>query len=220
MNAKDIITEEVAYLDITADGNDASALFEELKVAHLPIIEDGKFAGILAENRLYDIDDWSLALKNCTHLFTPQYAQIDEHSLQVMQKMSTNQLSVLPVVEEELAYVGSVIDRDLFQLLGNISFIKDVGAILVLEVLIIDYSLSEITRLIESNSVKILGSYISAKPDNRNIEVTLKLNKTNVDGVIQTLERYDYKIVRTIHQSLIDDGLSNRFNNLMKYLDL
>lgn len=220
MIAKDILTEEIAHLDLNADGNDASSLFEELKVLHIPIIENGKLSGILAEKQLYDIDDWSLPIKRNSHRLIVQFVQEGEHALQVLQKMSSNNLSAIPVVDQEMNYKGVILDRDLMQLFGNISLIKEQGAIIVLEVLIIDYSLAEISRLVESNNVKILGFYISDRPDNRTLEITLKLNKSNVDAVIQTLERFDYNIIKTIHKSPNTDGLQNRYDNLMKYLDL
>ena len=59
---------------------------------------------------------------------------------------------------------------------GNINLIRS-----ILELEEIDYSLTEIASIVESNNAKILSSYIISNPDSKKIEVTLKINKQDIN---------------------------------------
>ena len=59
----------------------------------------------------------------------------------------------------------------------------------------IDYSLAQIGQIVESNDAKNIKFHTSCPlPDSTNIEVTLKINKIELDRIIRTFERYDYTI--------------------------
>ena len=57
-----------------------------------------------------------------------------------------------------------------------------------------DYSMTEIANIIESNDTKILSSYVISKKDSTEMELTIKLNKTDISSVIRDLERYEYNV--------------------------
>ena len=56
--------------------------------------------------------------------------------------------------------------------------------------------------------------------DSSNIEVTLKINKIELDRIIRTFERYDYIIKATFQKGNYEDDLQFRFDALMNYLNL
>jgi hypothetical protein len=91
---------------------------------------------------------------------------------------------------------------------------------LVLEVNQIDYSLAQIAQIVESNNAKILSSYIMSSPDSTKLEVTLKINKTELDPIIRTFERYDYTISASFQKSDFNDDLQLRYDSLINYLKL
>ena len=51
-------------------------------------------------------------------------------------------------------------------------------------------------------------------------ELTIKLNRVNVQDIIQTFERFKYDITASYDQSGADDDLEDRYNNLMNYLNI
>ena len=83
-----------------------------------------------------------------------------------------------------------------------------------------DYSMVEIARIVESNDAKILGSFITRSYDDNKFELTIKINKENVQDIIQTFERFEYDITASYDQSSSEDDLQDRYNNLMKYLNI
>ena len=104
---------------------------------------------------------------------------------------------------------------------SNTLAVQGQGGILVLEMRYIDYSMAEISRLIESDDAKILGSYLSQNQNDPNfIFVTLKFNKEDLTTVVATLERFDYKIVAKFHESNNIDTERERLDNLLNFLNI
>ena len=84
-----------------------------------------------------------------------------------------------------------------------------------------NYSLAQITQIIEGNDARILSLY-TWKPNvsTTELNVTIKVNQVDLSGIIQTLTRYNYEIKATFMdqtplKSLIDD----RFDQFMRYIN-
>ena len=90
----------------------------------------------------------------------------------------------------------------------------------MLELNLHDYSLSEISRIVESNDAKILSLYISSHMDSTKLEVTIKINRTDLSAIIQTFNRYNYTIKASFHQSEYVDDLKDRFDSFMSFLNI
>jgi CBS domain-containing protein len=153
------------------------------------------------------------------HLPRP-YVFEDAHIYEILQKISEHKISVVPILTKEEKYVGCTTVHQVVAMIGNTGGIKEHGAILVLEVNQIDYSLAQIAQIVESNNAKILSSYIMSSPDSTKLEVTLKINKTELDPIIRTFERYDYTISASFQKSDFNDDLQLRYDSLINYLKL
>ena len=94
------------------------------------------------------------------------------------------------------------------------------GGVIILEMNKNDYSMSEMAQIVEGNNAKILSSYVSNHKDSNMIKVTLKLNVNELSHVVQTLRRYDYTITAHYDQSQSTDGLQDRYDSLMLYLNI
>ena len=65
-----------------------------------------------------------------------------------------------------------------------------------------------------------MSSSVIHKPDSNRIELILKLNTTEINSILKTFERYEY-IVKTVYDEQTDnDGLKERYDMLMKYLNV
>jgi len=126
----------------------------------------------------------------------------------------------LPVIDENDHYIGSILLTELVVNLSEITGINNPGGIIVLEMNIHDYSLSEIAQIVESNNNKIINSFVNTFNDSTRIEVTIKLNSVEIDAVIQTFIRYDYQIKASFTETDLNDNLSDRYNSLMNYLNI
>ena len=84
-----------------------------------------------------------------------------------------------------------------------------------------DYSLSQIAQIIEGNNVKVLSIYITSSKDSTKMEVTIKVNTSDLSSVIRTFERYNYEVMTWVTTNdTMDDFYSERYDQLMKYLNI
>lgn len=220
MKAIDLISEEIPPLMHTDTAEKALNWMEEFKVSHLPVLKNGNFVGVVSESDLLDMMDTEKTLDALFQHLPRPYVLEGDHIYQVLAKISSAKLSVIPVLDNDEKYLGCTSVHHLMSLIANTGSIKEAGGILVIEVAATDYSMAQIAQIVESNDAKILSSYIMSSPDSTNIEVTLKINKLELDRIIRTFERYDYVIKATFQKSDYEEDLKFRFDALMNYLNL
>jgi hypothetical protein len=124
------------------------------------------------------------------------------------------------VLNEKEQYLGLIHLSTLLQYFAEMASMKESGGLLILELNLHDYSLSEIARIVESNDAKILSLYISSQVDSTKLELTIKINRTDLSGIIQTFTRYNYTIKASFHQSEYVDDLKDRFDSFMSFLNI
>jgi len=135
--------------------------------------------------------------------------------------MANMKLSVLPVLNEQQLYLGSIGLTKLAEYMRRLVGMQAPGGILVLEVNPFDYSLTEIARIVESNDARITSMYITSPPDTQKLEITLKINREDLSSVIRTFVRYEYLIKEThISTDKMDEIYKNRFEQFMTYLHI
>jgi CBS domain-containing protein len=221
MLVKDLISDEIPFATLNDSCQTVSQWLDEFKMTHLPVVNDaGLFAGIITEMALYEIDDWDDKLLKHQSVLEQYAAAANDHAFDALLKMANSGASCLAAVDEKGVFVGSISIYRLVKAIGNLSLVSDKGGIIQLEMNIIDYSLTEIARIVESNNARILGTYITANPDNRKITVTLKLNKRDVTSILKTFERYEYTVTGSYQIDESNDGIQDRFDNLMNYLNI
>jgi len=218
--ARDLISDDIPPLKTSDTGMKALAWMDEFHVTHLPIVNHTEFLGLISESDVLDLNNphepigaHSLSLNN-------PYVRDYQHFYDVLKVISTLKLTLVPVLDENDKYLGIIPLSKLLGELANMASIKEPGGLLVLELNINDYSLSEIARIVESNDCKILSLYISSPIDSTKLEVTLKINRIDLSAVIQTFERFNYIVKASFHESIQDDSLNERFEGLMNLLDL
>jgi len=99
--------------------------------------------------------------------------------------------------------------------------LKNPGGIIVLEINNNDYSLAQIAQIVEGNDAKILSTFITSHPNSTKLELTLKLNVTDLTSIHQTFNRYNYTILGSyMKHDEEEDLLEDRYNLLIKYLNM
>ena len=98
--------------------------------------------------------------------------------------------------------------------------ILEPGGIIVLEMTVTNYSLTEIARIVETNNSRILSVFTSTKKDNSQMEVTVKVNTPNVQAIIQALQRFNYVVKDSYQEPEFYDDLKDRYDSLMNYLNV
>lgn len=219
MFAKELISNGVSPLMTSDTGLEALSLMEEFKVKHLPIVNNELLLGLISDDDIFTLNDPEAAIGNYTLSSQNPYVFDSQHLYDVIKEIAAQKLTLMPVVDKNMHYLGVVILTDLIQQLAQMSAINQPGGVIVLEIGEHDYSLGELAQIVESNDAKILSSYIYSVPNSTLLELTLKINKVNINGILQTLERYDYRIKTTIFANE-DEEMDERFDSLMKYLNI
>jgi hypothetical protein len=52
------------------------------------------------------------------------------------------------------------------------------------------------------------------------MQVVLKVNNPDIGKIIQTFNRYEYNVVASFGEDMIDDILRDRYDLLMRYLNM
>jgi acetoin utilization protein AcuB len=220
MVAKDLITEDIPTLTHTDTGDIGLRWMDEFKVSHLPVLKNGNFVGLISESDILDRMDLDQTLDVLFDHLPRPYVFENDHIYEVLHKISEHRISVVPVLTKDEIYLGCTSVHQVVSTIATTGGIKESGAILVLEINQIDYSLAQIAQIVESNNARILSSYVMSTPDSTKIEVTLKINKTELDPIIRTFERYDYVISASYQKSDFNDDLQLRYDSLINYLKM
>jgi CBS domain-containing protein len=220
MVAKDLITEDIPTLTHTDTGDIGLRWMDEFKVSHLPVLKNGNFVGLISESDILDRMDLDQTLDVLFDHLPRPYVFENDHIYEVLHKISEHRISVVPVLTKDEIYLGCTSVHQVVSTIATTGGIKESGAILVLEINQIDYSLAQIAQIVESNNARILSSYVMSTPDSTKIEVTLKINKTELDPIIRTFERYDYIISASYQKSDFNDDLQLRYDSLINYLKM
>jgi predicted transcriptional regulator len=221
MLAKDLISEIIPSLKTSDLGQTALNWMEIFRVSHLPIVNNQDFLGLISDADIYDMNKPDEAIGNhALTLFKP-YVDEEQHLFEVIGIASRLKLSVVPVLDNKNHFKGVITTSDLVRNLAGISSMDQPGAIIVLELVSRDYSLSQIAQIVEGNNIKVLSMYITSPPESTKLEVTLKVNSNDLTSVIRTFERYNYEVKTWVSNSdSMDRFYSERFDLLMKYLNI
>ncbi len=221
MLAKNLISDVIPALRTSDTGTKALGWMDIFKVAHLPIVNNEDFLGVIGETDIYDMNMPDEPLGNHPLSLLRPYVLEDQHVFEVMDVMSRLQLSLIPVLDSKKQYVGVISLPDLLHYFAELSALKNPGGIVVLLLNENDYSLAHIAQIVEGNNAKILSSFITAYKDSTQIELTLKLNVVDLTSILQTFERYEYVVVGS-HMKVdeLDDLYDDRFDLLMRYLNV
>ena len=221
MNAIETISYEIPPLKSFESGEKALKWMEEFRVNHLPVLDKkNNYIGLVSEDNLIDMEDLNLPLSHIANELITPFIYEDAHMFEMMKLVGDLKITVLPVLSKENEYLGSTHVLQLMKIISRMSSVVEIGSIIILEMSKHDYSLAQIAQLVESNDAKILSSYITSETDSTLLNVTIKVNKSNVDAILQTFVRYDYNIVASYHQSKIQDDIKRRFEELMKYIKM
>lgn len=220
MIAADLIRNDIAPLQPEDKVYQAYELMDEYKVQHLPVLEGEVYIGMVKENDLLDATNDQLSVKEGSSKLLRNSIKFDKHLFDAISEISDFKLSMLPVMDEDDQYMGYIYPQDIVVAMGAMLSSKIPGAILVLDINQNDFHLSQIAQIVESHDAKIVASYLTSYPNSTNIELTLRINRTDLTAIIQTFQRYDYTISATYHESLHTVDLKDRFDNFMKYLDM
>jgi acetoin utilization protein AcuB len=144
----------------------------------------------------------------------------NDHFLKALQVAVENRLSLVPVVGENKELLGVVGYRELLKQASEFMNVKEPGGLLVLEMESNNYSFGEISRLVETNDAQVTQLNTHTDPQTGLMQVTIKLNKTEISDIVATFQRYEYNVKYYFGEELYENELRTNYDNLMNYLKL
>lgn len=221
MLAASLLNPMLPTLKLTDSVGTALAWMDEYQTPQLVVTQGGAYKGLVSKAVLLDVPDDTALLADIIRQHQDVYANEDQHVYELLRLANQYRLKVIPVVDEEGQLTGTILVNDLLENFADSLGVQELGAVLVLKVVERDYSLSEVSRLIESSGTKIISSYYTSAATYGNpgdARLTLKLNRTNITPVIATLERYGYAIKEAHANDPVESIDQERFDMLLRYL--
>lgn len=192
----------------------------EFKVYHLPIVNEIQYLGLVSEEELMEARNMEIAIGALPVKLLNTFTSENAHIYEVIRLFSELQLSVVPVLDQQKNYLGIISINNLLNFTANLYSVSEPGGIIVLSISNRNNSLAHMAQIVEADNAQILSSYINVFPDSTRLEVTLKINKTEISAIVAAFERYDYEVKAVFNNSSHDDDSMDRFDSFMNYLNV
>lgn len=222
MVAKKYIDKSIPYLKENDTIAFALEIMEEYNLSQLPVVEGQEFKGLVSKvvlesiPQLHDQQIQGVELLHKTLIVQESY-----HLYEIVRIASDLQLDTLPVFSDDNTFKGMLNMHNVAVDFISKFAAQPIGAIFVLEIKAIDYSLTEISRLVESNEAKIISMYTESDDFDPNLLiVTIKVNTIDLTRILATFERFEFKILAKFHDYETQKFESSRIDLLLKYLEI
>ena len=220
MLTTELINNNIPRLQLPDTVSKALQLINDFKLTHLPVVSEGKFLGLISEEDLLDVHDEKLPIEILQQHFLHFSIADNVHFLNAVNYSIQHDTNVVPVIKPENEFAGVITSSDLLKTLGNFSGANEIGGIIVLEMERIQFAISEISRIVESNDCTILHLNTTTHPITGMLTVTLHINKKEIATVVATFERYDYHVLYQFGIENFENEIDDNYRHLMNYLDI
>jgi len=218
MIAEEFLNRMIPLLKPTDTATIALDWMQELHLFQLPVVSDGEYQGMVNQSAL--VDQPASVLSEVELTAQAVYVFRHEPFLDVLKSAKEAHLQVIAVLDEDQTFVGAIVIDETLAFFAQ-SQDQSPGSTVVLLMQERDYSLTEISRLVESNEAKILSSYVSTYPyDKSKIQLTLKINRMEISRIIATFERFEYDVIAKYQPESGHDEDKERLDMLLKYLSI
>lgn len=191
------------------------------RVSHLPVVDEGRYLGLVSDKFIYDLNLLALPIGNEIEKFDTTHVHENQHIFEVAMLMYKLKLSVIAVLDSGHEYLGAITLYDLARRFARYFSLQEMGGVVVLEVNVNDYSLAQISQIVESNDTRILSFFMNRLPGTNALELILKLDKEDLSPVIQAFMRYDYHVKGIyLDHSMLNDLYQNRYEQFMKFMNI
>ena len=192
---------------------------EDFDVQHLAVVKDDYFIGLVNKSDLLDADEQH-TIGSLSDQLPRLYIAGSAHFLTALDLFTKHHLSLLPVLNEQQECIGVITQQYLNDNVAQFLGVAQPGAILVLSVSPFQYSLAEMSRLVETNNAQIVQLNTFFDEASGALVVTLKLNRDEAGAIIATFQRYDYQVLHYFGNSPLNNDIEEHYHHLMNYLDV
>ena len=217
---KELISSSLPVLSPKDPLHRALQLMDDCNVMHLPVVDEEKYLGLVAEDDLLNAEDDNQLVESLLGNVSKIKVLPANHFTDAVQVANEYGLGVVPVAEVDLQWVGSIAATDLLKFTGHMIGADEPGGIIVLQMDKRSFAFSEIYKLVETNDAQI--TQLNTHFDNSLgiFFVTIKLNKLELSDIVATFQRYEYQVSYFFGEEEYENELRNNYDHLMNYLNL
>ena len=162
----------------------AKQWMDEFRVKELPVIHGKQFLGFISEEMLYDTDIMHAKVGSYPLKGQSSVVSINTHYYDILKVQSEHNMEMVAVVDFQAEFRGVVLISDIVKEFAKTAIVNSEGAIISLKTSLSDYSLSEISRIVEMNGSIILGANVMPDVDDSSlIEIVLRINHQDVNQI-------------------------------------
>ena len=220
MLAGELINPAILPLKLSDTVLKARHRMAEFHLKHLPLTDGQYFLGMVSEEALLDWSDEQAKLKDAQLNLIPHFIFDVQHVQEVHQLMVEQKIDCVPVLHSNKNYEGLIVAEGLLAGLAKLNALAVPGSIVILELPAQDFSLAHLSQIVESDHAAILNSGVCSFENSNRLEITLKINRTDVNGIVASFERYNYKVLAVFNDFNHKNNYSDRYDQLMNYLNI
>ena len=219
MLATQLINSGFPSVHLTDSASLALQLMDDYDVQHLPVISEEKFMGLVAKADLLDLSE-EQAIGADSSFILPYSIKGEEHFLTALKLAAEKEISIVPVINDQLELLGVISITELLYRLSNFLGNNEPGGLIVLEISKRNFSFGEISRLVETNDALITQCNTFTEPETGLVIITLKINKIEISAIVATFQRYEYIVRYYFGEEQYANELKDNYNHLLAYLNV
>jgi acetoin utilization protein AcuB len=220
MFAEEVISKAIPPINSTDTVQKALNRLAEYKLKHIPVLKNGQFIGLALEDELLTIKNFDIALEQSSLTMLNAFVLNNVHFYDVIRVMNQLNLTAVAVLDQHKNYLGMISINHIIGFVASQFAVNEPGGIIVLEIQNFDNSLAHIAQVVEADNAQILSSYVKSFTDSTRLEITIKVNKTEITSLIASFERYNYQVKEVFNNTQSDNGTQDRYDSLMNYLNV
>lgn len=220
MTAEQLINYMVPPLKPGDDITRAKQWMDEFRVKELPVVDENKLLGFVSEELLYDSEIMHPEVGKYPMMGHSCVVSPSTHYYDILKVQYEHDMDIVAVLDKQNEFKGVVLISDILSEFAKTAIVNSDGAIVTLKTSLNDYSLSEISRIVEMNGSTVLGANVKPDGDDAsNIEIVLRINHQDVNQIATGLSKSGYKVTSSFNTEDNSFDEKDRYGLLMKFLD-
>lgn len=193
---------------------------QDMLCKELVVLNGDDYIGLVNETILLDAEDDEAPISSIKINTAPIQLKFNQHPYDALVMVTVYNSTIIPILDQENKYIGVSTQLDILNAISSIQSQNESGAIIVLAIGLHDFSLSQIAHLVESDNCRILNCATKINLESDNIEVTLKVDKSNINALLNSFLRHNYLILETHNTVAAFDDTADRYQQLMNYINI
>lgn len=219
MTAAELITNHLPVLQTTDTVRMALDFMQDNKIQHLPVVNNQVYIGMIDEEDIEDTNE-NDPVSAHLQLLDPVFVHPSDFFLVPLKIMHQRQLDILPVVKEGGELMGVLTQEELLWAASHYNSAAVPGGIIIFQMQPNSFYLSEIGRIVESNNARIIHLNTWTDASTGELMVAIKVNKSDIQDILASFERYEYNVVHYFGENLSEEELKENYDHLINYLNI